>query len=70
MGSGKSIFTSVWPGVSWTFLALCQRAGLGKGKKAVVFQWGRTLLARVQREAKHNRLGSKSTLNGMNGEQF
>lgn len=30
MGRGKSTFTSVCPGVSWTFLALCQRAGLGK----------------------------------------
>ena len=30
MGKGRSIFTSVCPGVSWAFLALCQHAGLGK----------------------------------------
>ena len=30
MGKGRSIFTSVCPGVSWAFLALCQRAGLGE----------------------------------------
>lgn len=33
MGKGRSIFTSVCPGVSWTFLALCQRAGLKKEEK-------------------------------------
>lgn len=35
IGKGRSIFTSVCPGVSWTFLALCQRAGLkNKAKKS------------------------------------
>lgn len=30
MGKGRSIFTSVWPGVSCAFLALCHRAGLDR----------------------------------------
>lgn len=43
----------------------------GKKKASgTVFQGGSTLPAHVQREAKRNRLSSKSTLNGMNGEQF
>lgn len=33
IGKGRSIFTSVCPGVSWTFFALCQRAGLKEKEK-------------------------------------
>lgn len=40
MGKGRSIFTSVCPGVNWTFLALCQRAGLKFHTKSSCLQVG------------------------------